>query len=165
MAADSASASGSTINTDTTRGSTQTGGQRTENNQGRNTRNNTGHRGGSQGSTNQNVQNLRAAARSFKGDTETMNGHVFQCYEERSDPTQFTKTMDALHDYAKRDLKTTDLSRLFGTPVVKPTIQKPTKLNDDADEVDQMILREEIKQYVSRTKDLQSNLAAMHFVT
>jgi hypothetical protein len=48
---------------------------------------------------------------------------------------------------------------------VKPTIQKPTKLNDDADEVDQMILREEIKQYVSRSKDLQSNLAALHSVT
>ena len=94
-----------------------------------------------------------------------MNGHVFQCYEERSDPTQYNKTMDALHDNAKRELKTTDLSTLFGTTVVQPTIKKPTKLEDDADEVDQMILREEIKQYVARSKTLKSDLVALHSVT
>jgi hypothetical protein len=93
-----------------------------------------------------------------------MNSNVFQLYEERNDPMQFTKTMEALHGYAKKELKTTDLAPLFATPPSLPTIEKPKPLPEKADELEQLILREEIKQYVSQTKTLKSNLAALHSV-
>jgi hypothetical protein len=35
----------------------------------------------------------RAAAAAFKGDTEDMNGNVFQCYEEQSDRHQYSKLL------------------------------------------------------------------------
>jgi hypothetical protein len=34
-----------------------------------------------------------------------MNGHVFECYEERGDRTQFPKTLEALGEYAAKNLK------------------------------------------------------------
>ena len=37
----------------------------------------------------------------FKGNTPTMNGHVFQCHDERSDLVNYNKTMEALYAYAK----------------------------------------------------------------
>jgi hypothetical protein len=93
-----------------------------------------------------------------------MNGHVFQCFEERRDPVQFTKTMEALNAYAKRNLKTTDLASLFTTPMAQPTIELPASLGDNPTDVETLIQREEVKQYVSRTKDLKGHLAAMHSV-
>ena len=35
----------------------------------------------------------------FKGETESMNGHVFQSPEEAKDATQFSKTMEALEHH------------------------------------------------------------------
>ena len=97
-----------------------------------------------------------------------MNGHVFQCFEERRDPTQYTKTMEALHAYAKRELKTTDLAPLFGTTMTAPVIPMPVapvNTNGTAiSELQTMILKEEIKQYVTQTKDLKANLAVLHSV-
>jgi hypothetical protein len=34
-----------------------------------------------------------------------MNGNVFECYEEQSDPRQYTKTVEALEGYVKKTLK------------------------------------------------------------
>jgi hypothetical protein len=93
-----------------------------------------------------------------------MNGHVFQCFEERRDPVQFTKTMEALNAYAKRNLKTTDLASLFTTPMAQPKIELPASLGDNPTDVETLIQREEVKQYVCRTKDLKGHLAAMHSV-
>jgi hypothetical protein len=73
--------------------------------------------------------------------------------------------LEALHSYTKKQLKTTDLGPLFGPTPTLPTIPKPAKLPANADELEQMILKEEIKQFVSSTKDLKSNLAALHTVT
>jgi hypothetical protein len=77
---------------------------------------------------------------------------------------QFTKTMDALNSYAKRDLKTTDLGSLFLSPITQPTIEMPAEVGDKATDVELLIQREEVKQYVSRTKDLKGHLAAIHSV-
>lgn len=80
-------------------------------------------------------------------------------------PDTIHKTLEALHSYTKKQLKTTDLGPLFGPTPTLPTIPKPAKLPANADELEQMILKEEIKQFVSSTKDLKSNLAALHTVT
>ena len=167
---DGASTSGSTITTAVT--APNTGSQRGSTNQGNNNNNNRHNQGRNNQTTNNNSQtgntqnnNLRNNMRNFKGDSEEMHGHVFQCYEERSeDPTQFTKTLEALHAYTKKELKTTNLGSLFGTTPTLPTIPKPAKLDDKADELEQLILREEINQYVSRVKNLQSDMAALHSV-
>jgi hypothetical protein len=91
-----------------------------------------------------------------------MNGHVFQCYEERSDPVQFTKTMEALHAYSKKELKSTDLSSLFGTTPTAPIIEKPLPIDPKADDLEQLILKEEVKAYVASTKTLKRDMAAIH---
>ena len=76
-----------------------------------------------------------------------MNGHVFQCYEERNDPVQFTHTMEALHAYTKKELKATDLGTLFGSVPTLPIIAKPKQLEASAkgDEIEEeAILKEEV---------------------
>jgi Zinc knuckle len=42
---------------------------------------------------------------SFKGNTKDMNGHVFQVHHEQVDPQQFDKTVQALSEYAMKNLK------------------------------------------------------------
>jgi hypothetical protein len=50
----------------------------------------------------------------FKGNTIDMNGHVFECYEERGDRTQLPKTLEALGEYAAKKLKyPEDLQSLY----------------------------------------------------
>jgi hypothetical protein len=41
----------------------------------------------------------------FRGSTIDMNGHVFESYEERGDRTQFPMTLEALGEYAAKNLK------------------------------------------------------------
>jgi hypothetical protein len=163
---DAASTSGSTLTSAVTTANTQANSRRGTGARGN--RNNTGNNrnGGNQNAASSQTNTNRHAGRNFKGDTEGMNGHVFQCYEERSDPVQFTRTMEALHAYTKKELKTTDLGTLFGSTPTLPTIAKPKKLldADKGDEIEEAILKEEVKQYVYRTKELKSNMAAIHSV-
>ena len=97
-----------------------------------------------------------------------MNGNVFQCYEERRDPTQYTKTMDTLHAYAKRDLKTTNFASLFAPVMRQPTISMPTTVAPAGaggpTEMELLTMKEEGKHYVSQTKTLKADLAALHAV-
>jgi hypothetical protein len=160
------STSGSTITTAATQAATQANTQqRTDHGQrpnpnyrGRNPRN------GVASVQTTTTRNDNRTSTGFKGDTATMNGHVFQCFEERRDPVQYTKTMEALNSYAKRDLKTTDLGSLFTSPATKPTIEMPADLGANPTDVELLIQREEVKQYVSRSKDLKGHLAALHSV-
>ena len=63
---------------------------------------------------------------------------------------------------------TTDLDPLFGTTMTAPVISMPVApVNTDGtpiSELQTMILKEEIKQYVTQTKDFKANLAALHSV-
>ena len=59
----------------------------------------------------------------FKGDTEDMNGNVFQCYEEQANRRQYAKTFEALNAYVKKKLiYSADLAPLFATTMRTPTI-------------------------------------------
>ena len=58
------------------------------------------HRGGRQSRGGQ----ARGNRSTFKGNTEEMNGHVFECYEEQSDRRQYAKTLEALEGYVKKTL-------------------------------------------------------------
>jgi hypothetical protein len=76
-------------------------------------RNSSGGRGRGRGRGNrgENRNSSNAAAlstshkSSFKGNTTDMNGHVFQVHSERPDPQQFDKTVEALGEYAAKNIK------------------------------------------------------------
>ena len=94
-----------------------------------------------------------------------MNGHVFECYDEQTDRRQYTKTVEALMEYAKKNLKCAeDLKPLFATEMKTPTLAKPTKPGATADEVDLAIWNEEVRDHAQRKRVLRGNLAAIQAV-
>jgi hypothetical protein len=100
----------------------------------------------------------------FKGNTEGMCGHVFECFEEQNDRRrQYVKTVEALDAYARKTLSyTADLAPLFATPMTTPTIERPENIEEDAtDRVSEMIFAEEVKEFVKRNRTLKSNLATI----
>jgi ribosomal protein L15 len=101
----------------------------------------------------------------FKGNTPEMNNNVFECYDEQSDRRQYSKSLEALQSYAKKNLRhPDDLAKLFGEEMKAPTVAKPTELLTTATEMDKLIFAEEIKEYVKRLTVLRSNVAAIHAV-
>jgi hypothetical protein len=101
----------------------------------------------------------------FKGDTEDMNGNVFQCYEEQVDRRQYAKTVEALDAYVKKKLTySADLAPLFATTMRTPTIDLPGDLAPGAGDTMKMIFAEEVKEYVKRTRVLASNVATVFAV-
>ena len=51
-------------------------------------------------------------SKNFSGETQDMNGNLFQTIEESKDATQYVKTVEALERYAFKTYKA-DLSSLF----------------------------------------------------
>ena len=101
----------------------------------------------------------------FKGSTDAMNGHVFECYDEQSDRCQYAKTVEALEGYVKKTLKySEDLAPLFAENMKVPTLTMPEEPGTEAGKTAEMIFTEEIKEYVKRTRTLKSNLATLHAV-
>jgi hypothetical protein len=69
----------------------------------------------------------------FKGSIPDMNGHFFECYEERGDRTQFPKTVEALGEYAAKNLKfPEDLKSMLRETMTLPTISEPADIPDTA---------------------------------
>jgi hypothetical protein len=137
---------------------TPDGGGRGRNRNNRNTRNDR------QSNTGSNGDNPRPArATTFKGETEGMNGHTFGCFDEQGDKRQFVKTMEALAQYARKTYKfSEDFSSLFLAEPSTPRLDKPNPPpKEDRTETDDLIFREEIKQYVTRCSALKGNLAAI----
>ena len=64
----------------------------------------------------------------FKGNTEEMNGHVFQCFNECEDKKQFSKTVEALGEYIAKKLKYPGDMASLTKDFVRPEIPKPTEL-------------------------------------
>ena len=94
-----------------------------------------------------------------------MNGHVFECYEEQGDRRQYAKTLEALEGYVKKTCKfPQDIAPLFATEMKEPALKKPDNPATDADETDKAIWNEELKEYVKRRREMQSNFATIHAV-
>lgn len=107
----------------------------------------------------------RASRTVFKGNTEGMNGHVFECYEEQSDRRQYAKTIEALEGYVKITLRfSEDLAPLFADNMEVPMVAMPEDPGDNPGKTAEMIFAEEVKEYVKRTRTLKSNLATIHAV-
>jgi hypothetical protein len=89
-----------------------------------------------------------AAAANFKGETEEMNGHMFQCYEEQEgDRRQYAKTVEALGNHAKKTLKyAEDLAPLFAEDIPAPTIAMPEDPGEDQGRLTEALWTEAVKE-------------------
>lgn len=104
---------------------------------------------------------------SFKGETDDMHGNVFECFDERRDPRQYTKTLHALEGYVNKNLKfSEDLAPLFATDMNSPSVELPADLPIDPapTRMAEMIWKETVKEHVKRTQELRSNLATVYAV-
>ena len=108
---------------------------------------------------------VRATRSKFRGDTEEMNGNVFECFDEQADRRQYAKTMEALEGYAKKHLRfPDDLSSIFADTMSTPTLLEPNDPITPATRTSEMIWAEEVKEYVKRVRELRSSLATLHAV-
>ena len=84
---------------------------------------------------------------SFKGNTEEMNGNVFECYEEVDDHLQYGNTIEALDAYARKNLfYSADLAPLFAKKATVPSIERPEETDEEADTLSGMIFAEEVEE-------------------
>jgi hypothetical protein len=129
-----------------------------------------GNRGGRQrnntnpGTTGQQAATSRSRA-AFKGNTEEMNGNVFECYEEQSDRRQFSKTIECLDAYAKKTLMySADLAPLFATKMAAPVVERPAPVEGVLDKFSEIVYVKEAREWVKRNRALLSNLATVFAV-
>ena len=95
----------------------------------------------------------------FKGNTEEMNGHVFQCFNECEDKKHFSKTVEALGEYIAKKLKYPGDMVFLTKDFVKPEIPKPTEL--EVSETNRLVIaiwEKKVSAYCTRTDYLNSNI-------
>ena len=98
---------------------------------------------------------------SFKGAMEGMNGHIFGCFDEQGGKRQYAKTMEALLQYANKTYNfLEDFTSLFSPTPSTPSVARPTAPASQ-DVVDDLIIIEEVKQYVMCCSILKGNLCAI----
>ena len=94
-----------------------------------------------------------------------MNGHTFECYDESGDRTQFSKTVDALKEYAANNLKRPeDLRPMFEDDMKEPHIEAPDDIFDDATTKEVFLWQASMKTYNLRSDELKSNLNSLYSV-
>jgi hypothetical protein len=161
------SQSGTVNRTSATAGSTTTG------NAGRGGGGGTGSNNNNQGTRkaqnrqnqSQQTQRTHKPRSNFKGNTPDMNGHVFECYDESGDRTQFSKTLEALKQYAAKHCdRPNDLKPMFEENMTLPTILEPDDLPDDATKKEEFLWQSAMKSYSAHKDDLDSNLNSLYSV-
>jgi hypothetical protein len=139
------------------------GAARGNTNSGRSNRTGRSNRSNNRGNRTNN--NTHLSKGNFKGSTVDMNGHVFECYEERGDRTQFPRTLDALGEYAAKNLKyPEDLKSMFGETMSAPTLIEVPNLLLLPSRRDELIWEAAIKTFSRRSETLQSNLTTLYAV-
>jgi hypothetical protein len=94
-----------------------------------------------------------------------MNGHVFECYDESGDRTQFSKTLEALKEYAAKHCdRPNDLKPMFEENMTLPKIPEPGDLPEDAKKKEEFLWQTAMKSYSARKEDLDSNLNSLYSV-
>jgi hypothetical protein len=94
-----------------------------------------------------------------------MNGHVFECYEEQGDRTQFPRTLEALGEYAAKNLKyPEDLKSMFRETMTAPLLVEPADLPTGAGKREEVIWEASLKTFARRTEELRSNLTTIYAV-
>ncbi len=110
-------------------------------------------------------QRGHGASRVAEAPASKMNGHVFQCSEERSNRMQFKKTKEALQAYGKTYLKhAADLAPLFAVIMLEPELKMPQEPGPNPSRSAEMIYTEKVKVYVKCESTLVRNMATIHAV-
>jgi len=109
-----------------------------------------------------NNRNPRTTKPKFKGETESMNGHVFQSPDESKDATQFTKTLEALEHHCTITYQS-DFSSVFMEPpnCVLPSVDKPSPPSANATQFNKDLYPLLLKQYLSKKDKLHTELKAL----
>jgi len=102
-------------------------------------------------------------AKTFKGETETMNGNVFQLLEEAKDPTQFNRTKEALERYAAKTYHS-DMRSLFQKKTNLPTVDEPDEVEANARQLYKDAYAEDVKHYAKAKRMLTKDLRALYSV-
>jgi hypothetical protein len=134
---------------------------------GRGNRNrNRGNRSGQRKPAATNNTNQKTSA--FKGNTEGMNGHVFQCHGEKVDRQQFTKTVKALEAHINKTFEfPQDIAPICATFTL-PMLSPPTNLTPEEykeDMAKKMIWETKMKTYLKRVDIQESNQRAIYSIT
>jgi hypothetical protein len=80
-----------------------------------------------------------------------MNGHVFKCYKEQGDWTQYPKILEALGEYAAKNSKhPEDLKSMFEDTMTTPSIAEPPDLDSTATKRQEVIWEASLKSYLRR---------------
>jgi hypothetical protein len=117
---------------------------------------------GSRGRGNRHGSRATTASRvcsTFKGNTEEMNGHVFQCFNKCEDKKHFMKTVEALGEYIAKKLNYPGDVVSLTKDFVKPEIPKPTEL--EVSETNRLVIaiwEKKVSAYCTHTDYLNSNL-------
>jgi hypothetical protein len=125
-----------------------------------------GRSGGGRGYRGNRTTSTTARARStFKGNTEEMNGHVFQCFNECDDKKQFSKTLEAFGEYVAKKLKYPGDMDSLPKDFVLPTIPEPEELDpEETNLLIKVIWNKKVTSYCTRTNYLESNLKTAYAV-
>jgi len=94
-----------------------------------------------------------------------MNGHVFQCFNERDDKKQFSKTVEILGEYVAKNLKYPGDLMPLTKHLTLPTVPRPAHL--DANEQDPLtiaIWKKSVDSYCAWVHYLESNLKTIFVV-
>jgi hypothetical protein len=96
-----------------------------------------------------------------------MNAHVFECHEERGSRTQYTRTLEALGEYAAKHLKyPEDLKPIFGDIMTTPTLTAPIEppRSPSPTRIQELKFESQWKSYHRRSEELRSNLITLYAV-
>jgi fructose-bisphosphate aldolase class 1 len=103
----------------------------------------------------------------FKGNTDDINGHVFQCHIEASDKQQFSKTVEALAEYIAKNIKyAKDVASLCKTGKLAPITEPAADLSEKEkkSETKKMIWKAMVESFVQRMETRESSLQEIHAV-
>ena len=97
----------------------------------------------------------------FKGETDGMNGFVFETSEEAKDPTAFVRTLEALERFANKTYKT-DLTTIFLQPKgTLPNIPRPPLPDASADAYEKEAFTVKVKAHIAEEKQSVVDMKAL----
>ena len=124
-------------------------------------------RGGPRGRGGRSSRNSHTRIKTiFNGNTEAMNGNVFQCYGESPDKQQFTKTIEALAGYINTTMDFPKDVASICKKMQLDTVLEPVDLNEEEAKsaTKRLIWKTKVQTFVRRTDAQEKNCQSIHAV-
>ena len=121
-------------------------------------------RSGTRGGRNRTKWNNKPNRNTFTGKTKEMNSHVFQLQVEQKRKGQYQETLDQLQVYASAvHMRDTKALKILFTKLEQPVITAPIPIKNPTP-VEDIIFKEEVRQYSKDKKSLESTLVSLYNV-